>query len=141
MQGDASRAFEGTGLGLAMVKSCVALLGGTLGSTRCPAAARASRASSVRSKTLHALQEQDRTTGTSRRRRRCSPPRLAESAAITAVAELATSEILVVDDNPTNLEVMRELLRSAGYPVVTCRAAARGSSAFASRRPICCCST
>jgi signal transduction histidine kinase/serine phosphatase RsbU (regulator of sigma subunit) len=120
VEAHASRAYEGTGLGLAMVKSCVKLLGGELQldsvpgkgtriKVRLPEREVNLAVTPVRAAgPLPSIQPQPASSG------------LVQSGVITLSSELSTSEVLVVDDNPTNLEVMRELLRSAGIPVVTC---------------------
>jgi signal transduction histidine kinase/serine phosphatase RsbU (regulator of sigma subunit) len=126
VEAHASRAFEGTGLGLAMVKSCVSLLGGTLTLDSEPGRGTRMHVRIPEQQGQEVLQPKKRTTGNFGVAQEHKNPALAESGAIMLSSELAASEILVVDDNLTNLEVMRELLRSAGYPVVTCSGGREG---------------
>ena len=121
VQAHASRAYEGTGLGLAMVKSCVALLGGTLALSS--TVGKGTRIElRIPEQRGVALLHQKRSTGGLPTHLATveSDPSLATSGAMMLSQEVALAEVMVVDDNLTNLEVMRELLRSAGFVVVTC---------------------
>lgn len=139
VQAGASRHYEGTGLGLAMVKSCVTLLGGTLELDSTPGegtrfvvrlpeheAPAVAEAQSV----AQASKESER----SDEPREPAPP-VPESGIVVLSQELRNAEVLVVDDNVTNLEVMRELLRSAGYPVVTCKSGREALERLETHRP------
>jgi signal transduction histidine kinase/serine phosphatase RsbU (regulator of sigma subunit) len=122
VEGHASRAYEGTGLGLAMVKSCVKLLGGELTLDSVPGRGTRIKVRLPEREVNMAVEPVRVGTGPVRSMhpQKLNQSMLTESGVVSLSTELATSEVLVVDDNPTNLEVMRELLRSAGFPVVTC---------------------
>jgi serine phosphatase RsbU (regulator of sigma subunit) len=130
-----SRKYEGTGLGLAMVRSCVALLSGKL--TLDAAEGNVTRFRLMLPElTLEAVRSDESATRPQLPSRVSAIEQL-ESAPLPVIIDSARAgqEVLVVDDNAVNLEVMAELLKSAGYLVLTCSSGREALERMAVQRP------
>jgi signal transduction histidine kinase/DNA-binding response OmpR family regulator len=138
VQGDARRSFEGTGLGLAMVKNFVKLLGGTIDlksklgegtefTVRIPAQAEVHLAKALvqtgRTESIEAVP---------------LAPRAELRPSGTQVPTLPTSkpyDILVIDDNRMNCEVVSDILMSYGFQVNIALGGKEGLQKIRAKRP------
>jgi signal transduction histidine kinase/serine phosphatase RsbU (regulator of sigma subunit) len=110
------RGYEGTGLGLSLVKRCVLLMGGAISLHSRPG--EGTRFVIDLPEQASVLLRERTSQDESRMLPRSSATEAVSEALSPALEEAA--EIMVVDDQPQNLEVMRELLHGAGYAVVSC---------------------
>jgi signal transduction histidine kinase/serine phosphatase RsbU (regulator of sigma subunit) len=136
VQSHARRMYEGTGLGLAMLRKIVNLMGGTIhldsvpgqGSTftvRIPEQA----AAPIQSLELRASVPESRasdpeTLGIARSQSPASRPSIQQAA-----------RILVIDDNPINCEVISDILHSHGYTVDVANGGQAGLEAIERQHP------
>ncbi len=137
VQNDARRSFEGTGLGLAMVRKLVELMGGTIrldsqlghGSTftvRIPAQSGVS-VQTAETKSEH-LVDRIPFLGSAIDQRDAKVP-------AANPIEGHQSRVLVIDDNPVNCEVISEILSSYGYLVDVAQGGREGLSLIEQQRP------
>ena len=114
VQGDARRAYEGTGLGLTMVRDLVQLLGGQLHLQSKLNEGSCFQVELPEGDHVEISQAARETTDTM-----TTQKQLPEVSVTSLSPDIITGagQILVVDDNEINCEVLRDLLLHAGYDV------------------------
>ncbi len=133
VQGDARRHYEGTGLGLTMVRDLVRLMKGTIALTSKPGEGtrvHVTLPSLFSIESLPVLQEGREERHDFFRQSTRAP---------TAILETKTSElgglILVIDDNELNCELISDILRAEGYEVDASISGRSGLERMRSHRP------
>jgi len=114
---DARRAYEGTGLGLAMVRDYVKLMGGSI-ELKSHVGQGSSFKVIIPAQTEINLQHQEQFAGNVHAMP-MGPGKLNSNSSINPI-QLGHGRLLVIDDNEMNCEVLRDLLEQAGYEVRTC---------------------
>jgi signal transduction histidine kinase len=113
VEGDARRAYEGTGLGLSMVRDICRLMGGRVEVDSVFGQGSLFRVTIPRQTTIHLTTTPEPVEG----QKSGALPLLAARTATAPELALKKGHILVVDDNEINCEVLRDLLLGDGYDV------------------------
>ncbi len=112
--GDARRAYEGTGLGLAMVRDIIRLMGGTIKLESKPGVGSRFIIDLPEQRDIHLKQQ----SGTSIFAESSPIPSAKAGDSVTNSAPKGKgSHILVVDDHELNCELLRDILQEEGYSV------------------------
>ncbi|WP_176736727.1 ATP-binding protein [Oligoflexus tunisiensis] len=119
VENDARRSYEGTGLGLAMVRDLVNLMGGTI-SFESEEGKGSTFSVKIPAQTVIHVEQSEISRDWAKA---CSPAPLPKSE-LGSVSDLVAQKqearhlILVVDDNEMNCEVVRDILTLEGYDVI-----------------------
>ena len=115
VEGSATRRFEGTGLGLAMVKAMLKLMNGSINIE-----SELAKGTQV-TVSIPEQNQVDLTEAAPRSNQQTSihPPMENTMQALQELNEEAESKILVVDDNPVNCELICEILGRERYQILT----------------------
>ena len=128
-----SRAYEGTGLGLALVRRIAEAHGGSVGVESMPGQGSTFRIALPWQPGGSAQLAADE----SRRAELSAPalPRAPETAGAGATAQASQPTILLVEDNASNIAVLRDILAIAGYPLLVARDGPEGLTLARKHRP------
>jgi signal transduction histidine kinase/DNA-binding response OmpR family regulator len=138
VQSDARRSFEGTGLGLAMVKNFVQLLGGTIELQSKPGEGTEFKVRIPAQAEVHLAKTLAQGTRTEPAEIVALDPTgdLRSSGNKTAVPQtLKSYDILVIDDNRMNCEVVSDILISYGFQVTTALGGKEGLQKIRLKKP------
>jgi signal transduction histidine kinase len=113
VEGDARRAYEGTGLGLSMVRDICRLMGGRVELESVFGQGSLFRVMVPRQTRIHLTTAPELVEG----KKSSALAALAAPTSVTRDAAPTKGHILVVDDNEINCEVLRDLLLGDGYEV------------------------
>jgi signal transduction histidine kinase/DNA-binding NarL/FixJ family response regulator len=136
VQSHARRAYEGTGLGLAMVRKIVSLMGGTIQLDSAPGEGSVFtvRIPSQASVPLQSLEPRESAHGLQIMRvddfhaAAGTPPK-------SRPLKQQSARILVIDDNPINCEVISDILSSSGYAIDIASGGQEGLDAIKRQHP------